>query len=134
MTPGRRLPERFWSNRAVGRRLPWRPLGTGPPRFLRTRTASLNEAEAALHEERWGTAADRLVFMLTSGVPAGRPQILLLPGLGSVGYLEEALVDMEAPRAPDLQPSRGDAVSEGRLGTYAHDSDRPDRWVSCEQG
>jgi hypothetical protein len=30
--------------------------------------------------------------------------------------------DSKTPRAPDLQEHRGEAVSEGRLGTYAHGS------------
>jgi pimeloyl-ACP methyl ester carboxylesterase len=45
-----------------------------------------------LHDERWSTAAGRPVRMLTAGgVVADRPQVVLVPGLGSVGYLLELL-------------------------------------------
>ena len=37
------------------------------------------------------TTPGRPVRMLTSGRLSGRPQVLLLPGLGSVGYLREVL-------------------------------------------
>jgi pimeloyl-ACP methyl ester carboxylesterase len=50
------------------------------------------DAVDPLHAERWTTAAGRPVRMLNAGhVIADRPQVVLLPGLGSVGYLLELL-------------------------------------------
>jgi hypothetical protein len=48
----------------------------------------------------------------------------VLEGLtrGARSHEAGAGLDSRTPRAPDLQESRGEAVSEGRLATYAHAS------------
>jgi pimeloyl-ACP methyl ester carboxylesterase len=54
--------------------------------------AGRTDPMAALHEERWEQASGRPVRLLVSGVPRpGTPPVLLLPGLGSVGYMFELL-------------------------------------------
>jgi hypothetical protein len=52
----------------------------------------LSSTVDSLHVERWTTAAGRPVRMLTAGrLDAERPQVVLLPGLDSMGYLLEVL-------------------------------------------